>query len=203
MRKIGVLSIIFLLLGSNTAANATTLSFTVEVWHDNSIVGFDYDEAIPSLTVIKNQLLKNCKSEMVDIGLGSKAKAVNQSGATAGLGKVTGVALGKIYKGFGPSWGNEENADPQSWLSKFSKYFDYDDDNPTNVETIYVAPCIFKGSINNLRTSSFYRFYFGDYRTEEYDLNDLKKKKWRLSFFDNDLTCSNYYELNNLTGCND
>ena len=202
MRKIGMFSII-LLLCSSPAANATTLSFSVEVWHDSSIVSFGYDKAIPSQSAIKKQLLQNCQFEMAEIRLGSKAKAVNQSGATAGLGKVTSVALGKVYKGFQPLWGSEDDADPESWLSQFSRYYDYDGDNPTSVDTVFVAPCIFKGTINNLRTSSFYRFYVGDYRTDEYDINELKKNKWKLSLFDGSLGCSNYFQFDDLIGCGD
>ena len=183
------------------SANAVTLNFTLETWSDNSIVSFEYDESIPTPAAIKSQILQNCKTEMADIQLGAKARAVNQNNATVGLGKVTKVSVGKIYKGFQPGWTNEENADPESWLSRFTRYFDYDGDNPNSVSTVYFAPCIFSGSITNLRTSSFYRFYIGDFRTEEYDSNELRLKKWRLNFIDYSLGCDNYYEFDKLKGC--
>jgi len=196
------LALVVTFIGTSTVpASAATLNFTVEVWSDDSIISFEHDEIIPSQSVIRNQLLQNCKREITDIQIGSGAKAVNQLNATAGLGKVTGVTTGKVYKGFQPLWGAEEEADPEDWLNKFSQFYDYDEDNPTIVSTVYVAPCIFKGTVNSVRTSSFYRFYIGEYRSEEYDINELKKKKWRLGLFVNSLGCSNYYGFEDLAGC--
>ena len=184
-----------------SVANAATLNVTVEVWTDEAVVSYSYGEAIPSQSTIGKQILQNCKNELEDIGLGSKIRGLNQSNATVGLGKITGVAIGKIYKGFAPGWGNEEYADPESWLSQFSKYYDDDGDNPNVVSTTYVAPCLFKGTISNLRTSSFYHFYIGNFETDEYDINDLKRKKWKLDLITKDLICSNYYEYDKLKGC--
>ncbi len=201
MRKIAFLLVLILPFSSSPIASAATLNFAIEVWSDDSVVSFEHDEVIPSQSTIKNQLLQNCRREITDIQVGSGAKAVNQSNATAGLGKVTGVAIGKVYKGLQPGWGAEEDADPEDWLNQFSEYYDYDGDNPTTVSTVFVTPCIFKGTLNNLRSSSFYRFYIGEYRTAEYDINELKKKKWRLSLFVNELACSNYYGFEDLIGC--
>jgi hypothetical protein len=201
VRKIVVFLVLILPFSSSPTAIAATLNFTLEVWSDDSVVSFEHDEIIPSQSAIKNQLLQNCRREITDIQIGSGAKAVNQSNATAGLGKVSGVTTGKVYKGFQPGWGAEEDADPVDWLNKFSEFYDFDGDNPTTVSTVFVAPCIFKGTLNNLRTSSFYRFYIGEYRTAEYDINELKKKKWRLSLSVNELACSNYFGFEDLIGC--
>jgi hypothetical protein len=160
------------------SANATTMKITIEVnisqpsdeENDSWLVG--PDESAPSLKVMQKVMLQNCRSVYSDFNVGSTIKAVSGSGSTVGLGKVTGVKLGKVYK------------------KQITLYSGEDDEETTYDE--YFAPCLFSGSISNLRGTSFYRFFIGSIRTEEFDSKYLAKKKWSLNLWISEISCGNY-----------
>lgn len=159
-------------------ASALTIQFTIEVnisqpsddESDSWLVG--PGESAPSLKTMQRIMLQNCRSYYEDFNVGSTIKAVSGSGSTVGLGKVTSVKLGKVYK------------------KQITLYSGEDDDETIYDE--YFAPCIFSGSIANLRSSSFYKFYIGSVRTGEFDSKYLAKKKWKLNLWISEISCGNY-----------
>ena len=180
LSKALVLALVIALFPS--PAFALTMKFTVEVniaqpsddESDSWLVG--PDESAPSLSFMKTKMLQNCKNEYRDFNVGSAIKAVSGSGATVGLGKVTSVKIGKIYKKQIRLYGNQED-DPEEEGTLYDEYF---------------APCIFSGSISNLRSSAFYKFYIGSVRTSEFDSKNLQKNKWSLNLWISEISCYNY-----------
>jgi hypothetical protein len=163
-------------------AYASTMKFTVEVHIENGEL-YELGESRPSLASMQSQMLRNCKTEYENFKVGSTIKAVSGSGATVGLGKVTSVKIGKVYKKEIRLYGNQED-DPEEEGTLYEQYF---------------APCIFMGSIANLRNSAFYKFYIGSVRTSEYDSKNLQKKKWNLNLWLSEIYCGNYEE--SWSGC--
>ena len=193
-----------LLLGFTPVAFASSFNITIAVWTEEAKLSFEWDEVVPSQSSIQKQILQNCKNKISDIRLNSKIRAEAVPYKTAGLGKVTGVSIGKVYKGYQPGHTNKEYADPQNWLNQFAQYFKTyggQIEPPNSVNTVFIAPCIFKGSIGNLRIHPFYRFYIGDLITDEYDINELQSMKWKLSLTSSQIICYNYYLWEELVGC--
>lgn len=193
-----------LLLCFTPVASAASLNITIAVWSEDAKVSFAWDQVIPSQSSIQKQILQNCKKKISDIRLGSRVRAEAVPYKTAGLGKVTGVSIGKVYKGYMPGHTSQEYADPPNWLNRFTQYFETyggQIDPPNSVSTVFIAPCIFKGSMGNLRTYPFYRFYIGDLITDEYDIDELQSMKWKLSLTSSQVICENYYLWDELEGC--
>ena len=159
-------------------ASAVAMQVTIEVnisqpsddENDSWLIG--PDELAPSLKTMQRVMLQNCRNYQGDFNVGSTIKAISGSGSTVGLGKVTGVKLGKVYK------------------KQITLYAGEDDEETTYDE--YFAPCIFSGTISNLRSSSFYKFYIGSVGTEEFDSKYLAKKKWKLDLWISEISCGNY-----------
>ncbi len=176
MKKLMILTL-FLTCLFPSPALATNMKFTIEVHVENGDV-YEPGESKPSLATMQKEMLKYCKAEYNDFNVGSTIKGVSGSGATVGLGKVTSVKLGKVYKKVIRLYGNQEE-DPEREGTLYDQYF---------------APCIFSGSIANLRKSAFYKFYIGSVRTDDYDSKVLQKKKWNLNLWISEIICYNYEE---------
>lgn len=176
MKKVTILILFFTLLFPSPAF-AISMKFTIEVHVQNGGV-YEPGESKPSLATMQKEMLKYCKADYEDFNIGSTIKAVSGKGATVGLGKVTSVKLGKVYKKVIRLYGNEEE-DPEEEGTLYDQYF---------------APCIFSGSIANLRNSAFYKFYIGSVKTAEYDSKDLQRKKWSLNLWTSEISCYNYEE---------
>lgn len=154
-------------------ASATTLKITLTYLHESEDLMFDTAEPLPSTSTVKALISKDCKRND-DLWVGAKAKAVNEKYATAGLGKITGYKIGKIYAPIMPTYSD-------------------DDDIPDTEYVQYLAACIYSVSIPNLRSANFYRFSVNGISTEEYDSKDLAKKKWKLSLvYNGGVYCGNY-----------
>jgi hypothetical protein len=156
-------------------AYAVAMKFTIEVHIENGEL-YELGESRPSPASMQSEMLRYCKTEYEDFNVGSQIKAVSGNGATVGLGKVTSVKIGKIYKKEIRLYGNQED-DPEEEGTLYDQYF---------------APCIFSGSISNLRSSAFYKFYIGSVRTSEYDSKNLQKYKWSLNLWLSEISCYNY-----------
>ena len=154
---------------------------SIEVWDDSATVQFDPGETIWSMNLIQSDILNNCK-KYLDYGIGTRIKAIDQNGSTVGLGTITKVTIGKVYKGIQPLYGSE--------------------DEPA-LHPTFVAPCIYTASIQNLRRANFYHFFIGNAATEEYDSKYLQSKKWKLALVISNFNCYNYEELNLPRGCSD
>ena len=188
MRRVLILiSSLTILFGSSPNANAANLKVTLEVWNDLTAVQFDEGETISPMEVIKKELLRNCKSEL-DYQVGSSIRAVNQSRATVGIGKITSVKIGNVYKAIQPLYGTEEQVNG---------------DAPPSLNPTYISPCIFSGAVNNLRSANFYTFFIGDGQTGEYDSLSLSKKGWKLNLVLEDIACGNFQNLKIPRGCGD
>jgi hypothetical protein len=151
---------------------------------------------------MQKDMLKYCKTEYEDFNVGSTIKAVSGSGGTVGLGKVTSVKIGKVYKKEIRLYGGDDLEEEEYGYDEDDaeeEEYGYDEDDADEEEegTLYdeyFAPCIFSGSIANLRNSAFYKFYIGSVRTAEYDSKDLQKKKWNLNLWISEIPCSGYEE---------
>jgi hypothetical protein len=163
-------------------ASATTLSVTYEVWDTDVVINIEDGEPVPSASSIKRSLLWKCRNSL-SIRVGTQIRAVNQNGATAGLGRLNTVSIGKVTRGTQDFYAN------------------FDEDEPTFTEVAFVAPCVFKGTVANLRKADFYRFTIGKGTTEEFDSSDLRRDKWRLSLLSANLFCPNYKGFERLRGC--
>jgi hypothetical protein len=188
MRRIlALLASLVILIAASPSANAANLSVNLEVWSDLSMVQFDEGESIPPVAVIKKTLLKNCKSEL-DYKVGSRIRVLNQSRATVGIGALTSVKIGKVYKAIQPGYSTEEQIN---------------DEAPPNLYPSFLAPCLFTGIVNNLRSANFYTLYIGDGVTAEYDSVNLRKNNWKLNLLVEDVNCGNFENLSIPRGCND
>jgi hypothetical protein len=188
MRKFLTIGVCFgLLLGLPSNALAANLKLNIEVWSEDSALQLEQDETIPAMKEIQKTLLKNCKSEL-SYRVGSKVRAVNQSGNTVGIGSLTSVKIGKVYSAIQPTYGTKDQVDGVT---------------PPNLYPTFFAPCIFTGSIINLRSANFYTLYIGNAVTSEYDVSEFKKINWKLDLFIEDINCYNYNELKIPRGCND
>jgi hypothetical protein len=182
--------ILVLLIGTFSGvsnANAANLTVSLEVWNDLSAVQFEEGETISPMVQIQKELLRNCKTEL-DYRVGSSIRAVNQSRATVGIGKITSVKIGKVYKANQPLYGTEEQVNG---------------DAPPSLNPTYISPCIFSGAVRNLRTASFYTFFIGDGQTEEYDSLSLSKNGWKLNLVLENIVCGNFQNLKIPRGCED
>jgi hypothetical protein len=188
MKKFTIFSIFFSLLFPSPAF-AINMKFSIEVHVANGDT-YEKGESRPSIATMQKDMLKYCKTEYEDFNVGSTIKAVSGSGGTVGLGKVTSVKIGKVYK-------KEIRLYVVNDLEEEEYGYDEDDAEEEDEGTLhdqYFAPCIFSGSIANLRNSAFYKFYIGSVRTAEYDSKDLQKKKWNLNLWISEIGCYSYEE---------
>ena len=186
-RALILISSLTILFGSSPNANAANLKVTLEVWDTSAVVSFDEGGFIPSIDEIKKQLLRKCKTEL-DYQVGTSIRAVNQSQATVGIGKITSVKIGKVYKAIRPGYQTEEQVNGVV---------------PPDLDPSYISPCIFSGSVSNLRSANFYTFVIGVGETGEYDSLFLSKKGWKLNLVREDLVCGIFEDLNIPRGCSD
>ena len=161
------------------------LSINLEVWDDIASVQFEEGEMISSMDEIKKQLLKNCKTEL-NYQVGLKIRAINQARATVGIGKITSVEIGEVYKAFQPLYGTAEQVNG---------------DEPPSLNPTFISPCIFSGEISNLRSADFYTFYIGGAKTGEYDSVALRNESWKLDLVVEKVACFNFEKLNIPRGC--
>ena len=198
-----ILSTSSLLITSSPVANAIDLNTSLEVWNELSAVQFEEGEMISPMAKIKRDLLKNCKTEL-DYQVGTTIRVVNQYQATVGLGKLTSVKIGKVYRAIQPLYGrtveDDETATPQpktdEWVPSPAPRVEGPTLNPT-----FIAPCIFSGTVRNLRSAEFYALYIGGGKTGEYDSVTLRKKGWKLNLFLEQISCGNFRELKIPRGC--
>lgn len=165
-------------------ASATTLSVTYEVWDTDVVINIEDGKPIPSASSIRNSLLWKCRNSLA-VRVGTQIRAVNQNGATAGLGRLNSVSIGKVTRGTQDFYALDEE----------------DNDGPSFTEVAFVAPCVFKGSVANLRRADFYRFTIGKASSEEFDSSELRRNKWKLSLLSANLFCPNYKGFERLRGC--
>ena len=169
MRRITIIAICFaILIGIPSNAFAASLQLNLTVWSDSAQLFIDEDEIIPSNKEIQTTLLQNCKTEL-EYRVGTKVRAINQAQATVGIGKLASVKIGKVHKAYAPTYGVDGR----------------------KVYPVFFAPCIFTGTISNLRSANFYTFEIGGGVTGEYDNSELKKKKWKLNLVIEDIQCFN------------